>query len=48
MGALKSLLFGFKELPIWNSANVDEPTQDLPMIDVDLSDVEPKAPPPPE
>ena len=42
---LKPLLFDFKELPLWNVANMDEPAQDPPMIDVDLSDVEPKASP---
>ena len=44
-GSLKALLFDFKELPLWNAANADEPTQDLPLIDVDWSIVEPKVPP---
>ena len=43
MGASKPLLFDFKELPLWNAANVDEPSHDLPMMDVDLSDAEPEA-----
>ena len=44
-GSLKALLFDFKELPLWNAANADEPTQDPPMIDVDLSGAEPEVPP---
>ena len=44
-GSLEALLFDFKELPLWNAANADEPIQDPPMIDVDLSDIEPKVPP---
>ena len=43
--SLRPLLFGFKELPLWNAASAYEPTQDPPMIDVDLSDVESKTPP---
>ena len=44
-GSLKALLFDLKELPLWNAANTDEPTQDLPMIDVDLSGAEAEVPP---
>ena len=47
-GSLKPLLFNFKELLLWSAANVDGLTQDLPMIDVDLNDMVPKVPPPPE
>ena len=43
-GSLKALLFDFGVL-IWNVANADEPTQDLPMIDVDLSGMEPEVSP---
>ena len=44
-GSLKALLFDFKELPLWNAANMDEPTQDLPMRGVDLNNTEPEVPP---
>ena len=44
-GSLKALLFNFKELPLWNTANTDEPARDPPMADVDLSNVGPKVPP---
>ena len=44
-GSLKALLFDFKELLLWNVANVDEPIQDLPLIDVGLIGMEPKVPP---
>ena len=41
MGASKLCCLNLKELPLWNVANADEPAWDLPMIDVDLSGVEP-------
>ena len=44
-GSLDTLLFDFKELLLWNAANADEPTQDLPMIGVKLTGMEPKVPP---
>ena len=44
-GSLEPLLFHFKELPLWSVANEDEPTQDPPMIDMDLSNAVPKVPP---
>ena len=47
-GSLEPLLFDSRELPLWSADNMDEPTQDLPMIDVELSDVVPKVPPTPE
>ena len=47
-GSLEPLLCDFKELPLWSMANIDEPTQDPIMIDVDLSNVVPEVPPPPE
>ena len=42
-GGLKALLFNFKDLPLWNVATMDEPTWDPPLIEVDLSRVEPEA-----
>ena len=36
-GGLKPLLFSFKELPLWSAGNADEAAQDLPMMEVDLS-----------
>ena len=42
---LKALPFNFEELPLWNVVTVDEPTQDLPLIEVDLNGTEPEAPP---
>ena len=40
-GSLKPLLFDFKELPLWNMANVDETIWDLPMMDVVSSCMKP-------
>ena len=40
---LKALLFNFKELPLWNVATADEPTQDLLQIEVELNGTEPEA-----
>ena len=40
--SLEPLLFNFKELPLWSMANTDEPTHDLPMMDVDLSNMVPE------
>ena len=37
---LKALQFDFEELPLWNVAIADEPTQDLPLIEVDHNGVE--------
>ena len=42
-GGLKALLFDFKELLLWNVVTTDEPTQDLPLIEVDLSGMEPES-----
>ena len=42
-GGLKALLFDFKELPLWNTGTADESTWDPPLIEVDLSSVEPEA-----
>ena len=36
-GEPKALQFSFQELPPWNAASMDRPTQDLPMIEVVLS-----------
>ena len=43
-GSLKAMLFNFEELPLWNVATVNEPTQDPPLIEVDLNSMEPEAP----
>ena len=42
-GGLEALLFNFEELPHWNAATADEPTQYPPLIEVDLSGIEPEA-----
>ena len=39
---LEALQFDFEELPIWNVAAADEPAQDPPLIEVDLSGMEPE------
>ena len=39
---LKALQFNFEELPLWNAATMGEPTQDPPLIEVDLSCTEPE------
>ena len=44
-GGLKALLFDFEELLLWNAATADEPTQDLPLIEVDLNSMELEVPP---
>ena len=41
-GELKALQFNFEELPLWNVAAGDEPIWDPPLIEVDLSGVEPE------
>ena len=41
-GGLEALLFDFEELPLWNMATTDEPTWDLPLIEVDLRSVGPE------
>ena len=38
-GGLEPLMFDFKELPLWNTANVGELCRDPSLIDVDLDDV---------
>ena len=45
-GELESLVFNFKELPLWNVANMGESSRDPSMIDVDLGDVVHTASPP--
>ena len=39
MGGLEPLVFKFKELPLWNVADVGESSQDPSMKDVDLGDM---------
>ena len=47
-GSLDPLLFDLNELLLWSTANMDEPTQDLPVIGMDLRNDVPEVPPPPE
>ena len=42
-GEHKALQFTFQELPLWNAAAMDEPTQDPPQIELDLSSVQPNS-----
>ena len=37
-GGLEPLMFNFKELPLWNMANVGESSRDQSMMDVDLDE----------
>ena len=38
-GGLELLIFNFKELPLWNAANMAKSSKDPSMMDVDLGDV---------
>ena len=42
-GGLEALLFDFKELPLCDVGTTDEPTQDLPLIEVNLNGMAPEA-----
>ena len=43
-----TLMFNFKELPLWNAANMGESSRDPSMMDVDLDHVVHVVSPPPK